>query len=582
MAVDQVQIGQFGGLNTNAPIDQIGDNEFSVLENMVVRRGALQKRRGCNLRQDISFESERYVAMGSAEITSSRVSYIFYMDYSDTRLLTTFLGGYVTNDSEFVVLSSNVSELRSNLLSGSEGIHLLIELDSTSEIYLVRIVPFDAGSEVTNIAGPFDRTPHWIFEHQDRMWVVQFSSGVGSGLEGTAIVFSDPGDYTTTPTGIASENTIIIPNFFCYEAVPLEDKVLFFGEKGIWVLHTQGSPRNWSLRQLDANITIPACREVTAVDDSDRKGYQQATLKYKGAVYFLAQDGFYVTDGVEIRRLSDKVQNLMRQSLDISFASITLTEYPGICLFDHLNDEILVKTIYDSNKPPKYLIYNISNSCWSEFKFGLDAPEGAATNGSEIEALLSSEDIPYPYSFESMFYIFPTIIDTHVPGIHFGSSSHLTEQNKIYSIRASARPDSEYFYADGLTTSVAASTPFLSKIRSKAFDFGFKGINKKVSKQYLTIKRVNEDNTQIEPDDYPLPLTISRIINGTALSDIELTLDYSMRYLKIAGPGYFIEYEIELSDPDNKAFWEFQSMAFDLIAKPELLENSGVGTSGQI
>jgi hypothetical protein len=60
------------------------------------------------------------------------------------------------------------------------------------------------------------------------------------------------------------------------------------------------------------------------------------------------------------------------------------------------------------------------------------------------------------------------------------------------------------------------------------------------------------------------------------MSDVDVISDSTKKHHKFQGPGYFIEYSLEISDVTNMQFWEIQSVSFDLIKKPEQLTTTGV------
>jgi len=565
---NQLQMFDFKGLNINVPKDLIDDDQLTVAKNVLIRDGRIKKRMGIKLWKQYTFleppvaaqEFGRLVFLGFFT-NSSRAEFYFYDTFRDSI--------YVSLDGITLSRRSNVDDVNaiySNLLTpknATSATRPIIALQIGANSRIVLINSFANGDGALTVAANCLGVPGKLLEHLDRFWIGQSDT----------LCYSNPGDITTM--GISGgTNNIILPDQV-WDIISIEDKILILTSDNLFVLNISGSPRNWSLsrlhtfsKKLDEFMSNPTISIFVTNSTSCAKNF----VELDGSIYFLHPEGLYQTNGSEVIKLSDPVNPYFYQPTNYTRSSINLS------IFSYRKKELIIKLTGkvddDVNNQVKYLIYNTVSGSWSKVELAMTTP-GSAPIFDPAFSSNNLDGIPhYTYDLVGFFHLFTSVEETapssYVDAIAaeglnediagtFAMTSNITnEPNKLFFF---PEYEEEWIYSDD-------GNLYESEIETKTFDLGYRGINKKIIKEYLSID---------VPADVDLDVT--HVVNGTNQPPKRITPNASTRMMKIGGPGYFQEVAVNIADSavveDDQDGWELQTIGLDIINKAEQLKGVG-------
>lgn len=544
----QIQYYSFKGLNINMPPDLIADEELAVAKNILIRKGRIKKRPGAELVTDFSFGvygKLYFMGIDTGYGTGNAVFYFYDVDnfniYASTSLtsLTERSGVAAINFVSSVLLDSDAL--------GTQGPYFLGSVGGVDGIYQL-IQNFGPGANPTLVSGNVSGFSGSIFTYQDRMW----------WYGARDLVFSEPGDYTTIDA--TSENSVTLPSNID-AAYPIGDKIVLSTAEGIFILTIQGSPRNWSLTKISNTYRGYIITETTRT---------KSMVQLDQELYFLTPEGLFVTDGTKVQKLSEPIETEFDQ------ATRSFPDSVNIGIFSVRNKELLIKipgNFQDGgNNQLKYYIYSILEGTWTKLELGFLTPGGApiflpASNHDGL-AFYTYDLISFNHLYAETTLSYPapwtnaatgqavTNFSNELQGLYAMSNWNTNEPNKLYRF-----PEFEenWDYLDG-------AIAFISTVRTKTFDLGYRGAHKKIVKEFFSV-------------DVPTTLTLNftHIVNNVVGSPITKSITPTTRNVKHGGPGYFLEYAMEISDTavENDG-WELQTMSFDIVNKSEQSANSGV------
>lgn len=360
-----ITISGFSGLNLDDPISALDNSELSECINLNVGKGGqLVKRFGYELFSTIS-NTLRLLghfrqSTGNRMVVANEAANatVYFMEDGGTLTSTSMVGtadwGLQYADKYYVLGDNGVTE-------------------------------FSSGFSDTAINTSYD--PYVGTVHKDRLFLV--SSDNTSRLR-----YSDIADFATYQSdsfidvsqGDGEDITALIV---------LDDKLIIFKEQSIWALYVQGDPSGWVLD----NLTF----ELGAVS-------KYAVLNFEGAVYFIANESVYYTDGVGFQSISIPIEKFFQdRALQRDIDLMIVWDYKLIC------------KCYDG-EDYRIFVYNFRSNAWTEwtlareptsfFHTDYDVPGQGLyfTDGDDIlkfnTSLYTDEDVFFTASFSTKDFDF--------------------------------------------------------------------------------------------------------------------------------------------------------------------------------
>lgn len=556
---NQLQVSQFKGLNTSRPADLIADEEFSRLTNCLVHRGIVKKRPGLTSKTfpysvtpgippgtygHLHFLGIDYGLSGFAVIPS-----LYFWDETTDDL-------YASLDGETLVktnVASNITSMPTYIAPGdvySQGPMFVGTVGGNAGLWRIP----DESSWPFNPVLISTDTPSAegiVLTHVERVWYFYEDR----------VIFSDPGDYTTLSTLTA--NFIEFPTDVL-GATPLNDKIIILLLDGIYALNLGGTPKNWSLTKIHS-VSTPV--------DQIIHEYMQTMVTVQDTVFVVSFEGLYRTNGVEAVLVSEPVEQLFFTGTGPAALN------PRICLYSDSPLQLFIQCprgfYTDPNDNVSRLVYNIEEDVWTKIEPAIFTP---LTN--PIYTTFPDAPLNIPTMFQDFFFVkqikditaaFPA---TYAQYVNQGNETR--QFNGFYCMVGFDNDDEnvllhtpleeeDWLFAD-------YGSEYVTTIQTKTFDFGYKGINKKCNKVFLSIST---------REGKPVDLNVTPVVNDVDRTPIEFTVS-TKRNFRIVGPGYFTEYAIKIDD-ENTALtppWELQSFGLDLFNKAEQKENSGTAGMG--
>jgi len=189
---------------------------------------------------------------------------------------------------------------------------------------------------------------------KDRLFMV---NSIHAGGQESRVYFSDsaipPGlGYGTWP---ANNFFDIAPasGEFNVATIVFNDQLMIFKNRSIWTLTVEGLPSNWLVRNLHPSIGCIGRGTVKIIN---------------GFIYFLSLEGVYRTDGTTFERLSDPVDDMLRQ-----FQTLTANDVLRRNAL-HWDDKYIL-LMPDANADVlSAQVYNLNVQQWSRWVWGTTPP----------------------------------------------------------------------------------------------------------------------------------------------------------------------------------------------------------------
>lgn len=313
-----VSVTRFGGLHTSLDQEHIGDNELSVAENVCWDNdGIIRNRLGVSVQGYAPGDfADRSAKVGYPTELKTAWEDVYFGGViyapntltakSDTvapRLI--LLCGIGGNDPLLSVFGDRINtqtsfEQITNAANVSQIPGIVYNLGGTQWLYLSDGIKlkWDShfGSPGFTWPAPVNVRVGAFVLHKDRIFMADKWNLITNRL-----YFSAPGDPENwaAPDGgffdIGNEDGGRIT---C--AVSYQDALYIFKTGSLWVLHTPGSPSNWTLRKI-----------------SELGCWGQTAVSHQGAIYFAGPDGVYRWLGNSGTKLSGPIQNLLSPSSEL-------------------------------------------------------------------------------------------------------------------------------------------------------------------------------------------------------------------------------------------------------------------------
>lgn len=322
---EPIQLGPFvGGLNNLSHAAMIEDNECQDLVNFEVDiDGSLRSRPPIQEQVAPTGPATRCKVIGSGNLGSNITGYAFASHSS---------GIYRWDNSTWSKITSEPTSSYFMLQYSKSG---------TDWAYF-----FAVGPTGIELGGRWNPDSGWVpvaglpkcrvgCIYKDRFWV---SPGiVGPGANPSRLTFSDPGDGDTWPaTNFIDVNPgdgQAITNL-----LTVDDNLIIFKERSIYVLGYDVNPADAILRQLESSIGAP---------------WYYCALEKDGVVYFYDEQDVYEMRDFQFRKLTERIK--------FSRGTPAATILDDHFMFD-LEDRILVQygvSMY---------AFNILSQTWSRFE----------------------------------------------------------------------------------------------------------------------------------------------------------------------------------------------------------------------
>lgn len=312
-----MKVDRFAGLHSTLDQSHIGDNELQVAENVSWdREGILRNRQGVIVQGYCTGDFSNRAPKG-------------YPIELEDNWMDSYFGGLIYPPNT-ITAGSDTVQARIIMICGIGGNDPQLSLYGDRITVASGFEQLTNGANITQIPGIVYNLggTQWIyfadgikikwdtnFGDPTFAWVPPVNVRVGAfvlhkdrffmadkwNLITNRLFFSAPGDPENwaAPDGgffdIGNEDGGRIT---C--AVSYQDAVYVFKTGSLWVLHTPGSPSNWTLRKV-----------------SELGCWGQTAVTHQGSIYFAGPDGVFRWNGNSATKLSGPIENLLQASSEL-------------------------------------------------------------------------------------------------------------------------------------------------------------------------------------------------------------------------------------------------------------------------
>lgn len=471
MSENTIELRAFTGLNTRDAPGRISDTALVECDNFDVgRAGELTRRTGFQ---------------GLFAFPSGAATLLGYYQTSTHNQLLACVGG-----SEFWY-SNNGGDVWSRITLSSESI-IEYGVQYADKFYLVRrdnIILEWNGSSLVVISGTPSGSACFIFK--DRLFVLNSYAGALA----SRLYFSKVGDFSSA--GWPATNFIDISpgdGDVLVGMAQVQDVLVIFKSLTTWLLYVSGDPITWTLR--NSNPQLGCISKWTPKE-------------IEGTLYFLSLRGVYSTDGITFDEESEAIQDkfidqiISINDLNKSAAAWWEGKYILLASFTDIAaswdaqanrtwDSLRFRT-WDEIGSSFYrlLVYHLATKSWSTW------------SSSDDFKPFNFLEIHQPAVYKSL------LIGTRLPGKQF------TRYGKT-------------LYTDQFRT----PHNYLSRFKTKEFDFGSSTINKRG-------KWVGVESEGAGTLEY------TNFVNGVAQVKQVISTVRKRAMYKLKGPQYFARWQAE-------------------------------------
>lgn len=401
-----------GGLNTQAPVTEIADNELQVCNNFYFNElGGMLKRPGL-------YKLLNYDTVGNKQR-------ILGYDYVYGRLLT------ANSDSFPTLWSIFVNGPTATAVTGYGTEKALWTLFVNNVQYIGFTGSLRSLSSVSTVSAAVTNAPGSSCGafHKDRLFL-------SSLVNPNRLHFSDPalpGTFQTTSTfDIGVDDTDGITGL-----VSLGDLLVIFKNNSTWVLYAQGDPTTWSFRKVSGSI---GC--INNGFNTANRG-NLSYVVFDTDIYFISSRGLYKTNGSSFVNLSDKIWPFNERLYDAPFAGYWRLTRWNNTLIMLIGGSIFGRVTYT---------YNLISGAWSTWSFLGDA--------GGFQDVLNLPASPFG-AYSNMFAVSTTTSDNSI--------YNLREQDVNDSGYALSLVNGWNSYSDGGAINVSAGSAYTATFQSKEY-----------------------------------------------------------------------------------------------------------------
>lgn len=324
------------GLNLVDPITLIKDNELTVCENFWYPGGVLTKRPGF-----FKFNTTAFTTATGGLIILGFANGFYYVrgrDSTDIYRVSASLGSIqaLTNTSGDTYGWSIYVNGTTYFGGATLGIHT---------IAATTLSP----TAITN--SPRSNT---VAFHKDRLFTDVWNAP-------GRLAFSHPGTlgWSATPSSLIDSGTIDVGVTGVEPItglVSLGDLLVIFKINSTWVLYTQGSSANWSLRRIGNIGSVPSYGAASS-------------YFYNGEVYFVSRTGIFKTNGSSFINVSEKIWNPVG-----NYSSVGTDFGQGHARITRFSDHLIIAGHFESYVTLGWAagycyVYNLNTHAWSSWAF---------------------------------------------------------------------------------------------------------------------------------------------------------------------------------------------------------------------